>query len=166
LETLVRAFALAKRDIPELVLLKVGPAHFPHERKRLQALIASLGVEDSVRFFDHVPDKDLPLFYNVTDLFVMPSLYEGFGLPVLEAMACGTPVIASHTTSLPEIVSHEDALFNPMDANILHKKMIRFLGVERTTIASDYQKHVQRFSWQNTVSDTLRCYEAVDRKWA
>jgi glycosyltransferase involved in cell wall biosynthesis len=166
LETLVRAFALAKRDIPELVLLKVGPAQFSQERSRLQALINELDIQESVRFYNHVSDSDLPLFYNAADLSVMPSLYEGFGLPVLEAMACGTPVIASNTTSLPEIISHEDALFDPLDANSLSEKMIAFLGAKTTTALFDYRKHVQRFSWHSTVSDTLRCYEAVDRKWA
>ncbi len=114
--TLLRAFALVKQQVSNVKLLKVGVPHFVQERARLLTLIAELGLQEDVLFFDHVPGEDLPLFYNVADVFVLPSLYEGFGLPALEAMACGAPVIVASSSSLPEVMGDAGIMVNTTDA--------------------------------------------------
>jgi glycosyltransferase involved in cell wall biosynthesis len=115
LPTLIRAFALVKRQIEKVKLLKVGAPHFGAEREKLIALIAELELENDVLFFNHVPDDDFPLFYNSAQVFVLPSLCEGFGLPVLEAMSCGMPVITARSGPLPEVVDGAGILIDPTD---------------------------------------------------
>jgi glycosyltransferase involved in cell wall biosynthesis len=102
---LIRAFARVAGDFPETRLLKIGRSHYPANRQRLMALVEELGLADRVIFIEAVSDEDLPHFYNTAEMFAMPSLYEGFGLPVLEAMACGCPVICSDASSLPEVAA-------------------------------------------------------------
>src|SRR5262245_33933214 len=102
--TLLQAFARIKQQISNVKLLKVGASQFTEERKKLLALIAQLGIQQDVQFFDYVPEEDLPSFYNAADIFAMPSLYEGFGLPLVEAMCCGTPVVYANAGALPEVV--------------------------------------------------------------
>lgn len=158
LETLIQAFALAKQHIPDLILLKVGPAHFSQERNRLEALIDKLAIGDSVRFFDHVPDTDLPLFYNASDVYVMPSLYEGFGLPVLEAMACGTPVICSNSTSLVEIGADVCTLVEPLDVTGFAEAIQVVLTRQPEQSIID---HAGKFSWEKTIRLTQQAYLKV-----
>jgi glycosyltransferase involved in cell wall biosynthesis len=143
LRTLVRAFHLVKRQVGNVKLLKVGAPHFLRERQQLLILIEELGLQEDVLFFDHVPDEDLPLFYNVADVFVLPSLYEGFGLPVLEAMACGTPVVVTNSASLPEVIGDAGCVARPSDVQELacqlqkvlrepeHRSCLRRAGEER-----------------------------------
>jgi glycosyltransferase involved in cell wall biosynthesis len=106
---LVEAFAQAAID-PDIHLIFTGNAN-----KVMEKLCRDYGVEDRVVFIGRVPDGDLPGLYRGAIALVFPSLYEGFGLPPLEAMACGTPVIASNTTSLPEVVGDAALLVNPLD---------------------------------------------------
>lgn len=89
LAILVEAFAKVRRELPKVRLLKAGAAHFPKERSKLLENIAQLGLSDQIFFLDQVPEEDLPQLYNIASVFVLPSIYEGFGLPALEAMACG-----------------------------------------------------------------------------
>jgi len=81
--------------------------------KKLFNQVTALNLNDRIVFTGFIPDKDLPLLYNAADLFVYPSKYEGFGIPVLEAMACGTPIISSNVSSLPQIVEEAGILVNP-----------------------------------------------------
>lgn len=113
LATLVQALAEVHRTLSDIAWIKVGRAHFEHERQRLISLAASLGVQNAIHFLDDVPEEDLPLLYNLADICVMPSLYEGFGFPALEAMACGTPAICANAASLPELVGDASLLFSP-----------------------------------------------------
>ena len=117
LVTLVHALAEVRRTLPDIELIKVGRAHFEQERARLVTLATQLGVRDAIHFLDDVPESDLPLLYNLADVAVMPSLHEGFGFPVLEAMACGTPVVCANASSLPELVGDAAALFEPQFDN-------------------------------------------------
>jgi len=103
LPSLVQAFSLLKKTCKNIKLIKVGADPFAQERRRLAGQIAQSGLKEDILFFDNVPDEDLVHFYNFSDLFVFPSLYEGFGIPVVEAMAYGTPVVCSNATSLPEV---------------------------------------------------------------
>jgi glycosyltransferase involved in cell wall biosynthesis len=160
LETLIRAYAEVKRQHPGLKLLKVGAAQFMRERKRLLESILQLGLQEDILFFEQVPDEDLLFFYNLADVFVMPSFYEGFGLPVLEAMACGRPVIVSGSTSLPEIVGSAGILLDPLDVDTLARSMLDILG--NTSRASALGKaayqQAQKFQFSKQAEDTCRIY--------
>ena len=128
LPTLIRALAEVKQRVGEVRLLKVGASQFSRERQRLSTLIAEAGLEHDVRFFERVPEEDLPLFYSAADVLVLPSLYEGFGLPVLEAMACGTPVVCSRETSLPEVAGPAALLVSPRRPDELAGALVKVLS--------------------------------------
>ncbi len=115
---LIRAFAELRRDRPDLELLKVGQPEVADERRRALSLARELGVLDHIRFAGHAGDADLRAFYNAADVFVFPSLCEGFGLPPLEAMACGVPVVCANTSSLPEVVGDAAATCAPTPAGL------------------------------------------------
>ncbi len=87
--------------------------------KYIKIELIELGISDSVIFTDFIPLEDLPIFYNACEFLVYPSFYEGFGLPPLEAMACGVPVIASNVTSLPEVCRNSAILIDPNDIDEL-----------------------------------------------
>ncbi len=97
----------------------------------LEEQVNNLGIGDSVIFTDFIKDEDLPYFYSGAEVFIYPSLYEGFGLPVLEAMACGTPVICSNTTSLPEVVGDIGMLINPEDVKNISSAIITLLKADK-----------------------------------
>ncbi|MBN1137163.1 MAG: glycosyltransferase family 4 protein [Anaerolineae bacterium] len=160
--TLLRAFAQVKHEIKDACLLKVGQPESVSERHKALALIAQLGIEKDVLFCGHV-EQDLPAFYNLADVFVFPSRYEGFGFPPLEAMACGTPVICSNTTSLPEVVGEAALLFDPMDEDRLVGLMAYVLS--DTGIQMEYTQRgierASRFRWDVTAKKTREVYEQI-----
>lgn len=126
--TLVQAFAQVKQRKADVKLLKVGVPQFAHERKKLLALTAQLNLQQDVLFFDYVQEEDLPQFYNLADVFVMPSLYEGFGLPIVEAMACGIPVVYNGAGSLPEVVGESGIQVCSDDANAIADALLALLA--------------------------------------
>lgn len=167
LRRLLEAFARVQQEIGAVKLLKVGAAHFPAERQALMEQARRLGLSDHVLFFDHIPDDDLPLFYNAADLFVMPSLYEGFGLPALEAMACATAVISSNAGSLPEVVGDAALLPDPGDVEGWANDMISLLThqQERQRLAAAGHERASAFTWQRTALQTRQVYQlAIDRQ--
>src|SRR3989304_1539915 len=106
---LVKAFTLVNQKMPETILVRIG-----YKTPEIAQLISQLKIEGKVLYFSNLPkEENLAVFYNAADLFVFPSYYEGFGLPPLEAMACGSPPIVADRTSLPEIVEDREVLFNP-----------------------------------------------------
>ena len=124
-------------------------------------LIENLKLKDDVIFTDYVPDNDLVKFYNNADVFVYPSLYEGFGLPPLEAMACGCPVITSNISSLPEVVGDAGIMIDPNDVNNLTEAMYEILSNEE--LKENYRKksleRAKMFSWRKTAEETWKIYE-------
>lgn len=128
LPTLLHAFARVQQQHPDTCLLLVGAAQFSRARARLQALAHALGIAAQVRWLDHVPDDDLPLVYNASAVLVLPALYEGFGYPLVEAMACGVPVVAADATALPEVVGGAGILFDPAQANELADALVQVVG--------------------------------------
>ncbi len=110
-----------------------------------------------------VPETDLPALYSAATVFVFPSLYEGFGLPVLEAMACGTPVICSNTSSLPEAAGDAAVLVAPTDRGALADALCHVLSDDhlRAKLRERGLAQAQRFSWQVTAQKTLQCYRAT-----
>ena len=114
-------------------------------------------------FTGFVPDADLPALYSAADVLVMPSLYEGFGLPLLEAMACGTPVVASNAASLPEVVGDAGPLVNPNDPDALAEALARVVsdsGLHADLRARGLARAAQ-FTWQTAAAKLLAVYERV-----
>ena len=116
-----------------------------------------------VRIFRDVPDKDLAEFYSRAEVFAYPSLYEGFGLPVLEAMACGTPVVASRTSSLPEVAGEAALLADPTDAAEFAARLLDVLRQPalRARLIAAGQQRATELSWQRTAEQTLAVYQRV-----
>ena len=156
---LLQAYALlpdALRKRHQLVI--VGAS----EPERLQETATSYGVnKEDLGLIRHVSEDDLPVLYALSGVFVMPSKHEGFGLPALEAMACGAAVIASDTTSLPEVVGREDALFDPNDPASIALKLKTTL--EDAAFRQDLKSHglarAEEFTWEESAR---RCWAALE----
>ncbi len=129
-------------------------------------LVEELKLQDQVRFTGYVDDADLPALYSAAAAFVYPSLYEGFGLPPLEAMACGTPVITSNVTSLPEVVGDAGLLHDPNDHRTLTRMLVEILGDEtaREHFKREGLKQAARFSWERAARETQRLYDELTQK--
>jgi glycosyltransferase involved in cell wall biosynthesis len=125
--------------------------------------VANLGLQEQVKFTGYLPDKDLPALYNAASLFCFPSLYEGFGLPVLEAMACGAPVVASNISSLPEVAGDAAILVNPKDVHQIALAMRQIL--EDAHLAQELRerglRRAAQFTWEQTARQTIAVYEQV-----
>ncbi|MSQ15675.1 MAG: glycosyltransferase family 1 protein [Dehalococcoidia bacterium] len=157
---LLRAFAIIREERKDVELLKVGAAGFVYGRPRSIRLAEELGVGDAVRFLDEVSDEDLPLFYSAAKVFAFPSLYEGFGFPALEAMACGAPVVAANRTSIPEIVGDAAMLADAYDPAAWAKAILDVLdsqGLGQKMSAMGLER-AQEFSWGKTAEETVKVY--------
>jgi glycosyltransferase involved in cell wall biosynthesis len=155
LHTLIRAFGLIKSTVPHSLVLCGSKS--ARERRQLISLISSLGLQNRVMLLDYVPYRDLPYLYSGASLFIYPSLYEGFGLPVLEAMACGTPVITSRTTSLPEVAGDAALLIDPLNAVEIARSLSLVLcdpgQAERMSAAGI--RRAGKFSWRKGAENVL-----------
>jgi len=131
--------------------------------KDIIELIDKLKIENDIIFTGFIDDNDLPLIYNAADLFVYPSFYEGFGIPPLEAMACGTPVITSNTSSLPEVVGDAGIMIDPHDLDGLTQAMYDVLTNDdlRENMIKKGLERSKLFSWEKTARETLKVYESV-----
>ncbi len=135
-----------------------------HEYKRLMGFALRKGlVEGDLVFTGFVPDDDLVALYNLCTLFVFPSWHEGFGLPVLEAMTCGAPTIASNCSSLPEVIGWDEALFNPLDSHDLCRAIKRGLDDNhfRKQLKEHGLKQAKKFSWESTAIRALEALEGL-----
>jgi glycosyltransferase involved in cell wall biosynthesis len=131
----------------------------------LSRFLKNYPVRDQVFFTGYVPEEHIPLFMNGAELFVFPSLYEGFGLPVLEAMSCGTPVISSNRSSIPEIVGSAGVLVDPTNIRELADHIIELLRnrEERIRLSQLGIERASRFSWSEAARQTLKAYQSVIR---
>jgi glycosyltransferase involved in cell wall biosynthesis len=129
-------------------------------------VIERLRAEDFIRCLGYVPDDDLPLLYNGAEVFIFPSLHEGFGIPVLEAMACGTPVMTSNVTAMPEIAGGAAMLIDPFNVNEMTDSMREILANEslRKDLSEKGQARAKSFSWLATARKTLDIYEEVGNR--
>ncbi|MCX2726755.1 glycosyltransferase family 1 protein [Thermomicrobium sp. 4228-Ro] len=128
--------------------------------------VRELGLEQRVVFVGYAPPEELRYWYSAATLFVYPSLYEGFGLPVLEAMACGTPVITSDRSSLPEVAGGAALLVDPSDAGALAAAIAELAADEyrRAMLAQVGQSRAHSFTWERTARDTAEIYRMVARR--
>jgi len=159
--TLLEAIHRLRRAGLEVPLVLVGRRGWLYDEvfARLQAL----GLEGQVRFLEGVTDEELVGLYNAARCLVLPSFYEGFGLPALEAMACGTPVIVSDRASLPEVVGEAGLLVDPTSPEALAEAIGRVWEDEalRQRMRRQGLAQAARFSWERVVRETLAVYEAV-----
>ena len=142
------------------LVLAGGDAHY---RPELQRRVAELDLEDRVIFTGFVENRDLPDLYKGAEVFVFPSLYEGFGIPVLEAMACGTPVVTSKTTALPEVAGDAGVLVDPHSVNEI-SQAIRFLLTDQDAREKQIRKGTERskrFSLEQNSAKVLGVLEAA-----
>ena len=158
---LINAYYHLKKERMEHKLVIVGKTTLGSDE--ILETVKEMQLQNEVLFPGYVPDEDLPAMYNAAALFVFPSLFEGFGFPPLEAMACGTPVISSNTTSLPEIVGDAGIMVSPNDITELTRAMYEVLTNNdlRRSLIDKGLNRVKMFSWENTVSETLKVYQDV-----
>lgn len=162
---LIESFARARRMLgaQPLTLVLAGKRGWLTEQIERRA--AAIGVGEHVRFLGYVPDDDLPALLNGALAYVVPSLYEGFGMTVLEAQACGTPVLASDVSSLPEVVGDAGLLVDPQDVAAIANGIVRLVadGNLRMRLRERGLQHAARWTWERTAQQTLAVLEAAAR---
>lgn len=164
IEGLIRAFARLPHALRVQHQLAIVCSIQPVDRERLQALASEEGLQgDAMIMAGYVPEEDLVTLYRLCKVFVFPSWHEGFGLPALEAMQCGRAVIASNTSSLPEVIGREDALFDPFDDGAIAAVLERVLTDDDFRVQLERHAPVQarKFSWPVTARRAIDAMEAL-----
>jgi len=158
---LLQAFARARRKGLPHSLVVVGANGWGSSS--IERLVDELGIREHVHVSGFVDDQTLPQLYAAADFFVYPSLYEGFGLPVLEAMACGAPVITSNVSSMPEVASGAALLVDPRSTDELCDAMLRLAGDGqlRSLLRTKGRERAGHFSWERTAEQTWQIYQEV-----
>lgn len=158
---LLQAIALVKKKIPTITLVKIGMPGWEGAREELLREALKLGIEKRILFKENV--EDLAREYTTASVLVLPSLYEGFGLPILEAMSCGCPVITSNVSSMPEIAGEAALLIDPYDPSDLAQGIETVLT--RASVRNDLIhkgfKRIKAFTWEKTARETLGVYKEV-----
>lgn len=164
IEGLIRAYARLSKTLRDGHQLAVVCSIQPQDRERLYNIAIKYGLSsDEVVFTSFVPEEDLIALYNLCKVFIFPSWHEGFGLPALEAMSCGKAVIGANTTSLPEVIGREDALFDPHNDMAITEKLTQVLvdDVFRQELEQYGIEQARKFSWENSAKQTIITFE----KW-
>lgn len=160
---LIRAFHQAqsnKRNRPAMLALAGGDGWLYEETRQL---VADLKLEKRVRFLGRVSDLELTILYSLADVFAFPSFFEGFGVPPIEAMACGAPVITSNTSSLPEVVGEAALTINPHEPAELASAITRIIGDEklREKLRQQGYARAQLYTWPKSARKMLDTYEKL-----
>jgi glycosyltransferase involved in cell wall biosynthesis len=161
LRRLIDAMAQVHRQEPDVALLLAGRRD--KYRPAVEQAIATAGLQNVVRFLGDISEEDLPALLSGAQVFAYPSLYEGFGLPVLEAMACGTPVVTSNRSSLPEVVGECAVVVNPEDSAEIVDGMIRLLRnpTEAKRLADVGLQRARQFTWRRCAEQHVAVYREV-----
>ncbi len=158
LTTLIDAFHQSKLSRQGIKLVIAGGKGWYYQQ--IFRRVEVLNLTNDVIFTGFVPDEELPLWYNAATLFVYPSIYEGFGMPLLEAMACGTPVIASNVSCMPEVVGQAGVLVPPHALSTLAEHMAHFLN--KDDLRAEYRQRGQAragtFTWEIAAQKTVDSY--------
>jgi len=160
---LIEAFAIMRENNKNIKykLVLVGDASFGYDEANY--MIREFGLDNEVLMSGWVPEKDLPYFYNRATAFVFPSNYEGFGIPLIQAMACGVPIVTSRASSIPEVVGDAALFFDASDIRSMAKAIERIMvDVNlRSRLIKLGQERVKDFSWEKCARQTLReiCYK-------
>lgn len=167
IEGLIRAFALLPKSLQSEYQLAVVCSASEADRTRLKRLACDVGLNDNeLVMTGYVPEADLLALYNECSLFVFPSLHEGFGLPALEAMACGRPTIGSNTSSLPEVIGWDEATFDPHDDTSIARLMQKALTDKKfnQSLERRARKQAKKFSWQQTAQSAWRALNGLKQE--
>jgi len=161
--TLIEAFDLLKKqsEMEDVKLVMVGAKTLQYPE--IKAVVDNRGLNRDVIFTGYLDDEDLPSVYRAAMVLVLPSIYEGFGLPALEAMACGTPVITSNTSSLPEVVGEAGIMVEPRDVHALAEAMELVLMDKhlRSELRARGLERARQFTWEKAARETLKAYQQV-----
>jgi glycosyltransferase involved in cell wall biosynthesis len=163
LERLLRAFARLPQDYDLVLVGKAFKNLRLSEVRRITALVKELGIKKRVKFPGFVPGSDLAKIYNLAKVFCLPSLYEGFGLSILEAMACGCPVLTGNVSSMPEVAGEAAVLVDPnSEESILDglKKLTSDSKLCDQLIARGFVQ-AQKFTWHKTAEETVEVYKQI-----
>ncbi len=161
---LVRAFSRFKEGTNLSHKLVIGGGRsYGWKNKEIFQVIEDLGMDKEIIFTDFILEADLPALYNLADLFVLPSFYEGFGLPILEAQACGCPVITSNISSMPEVGGDAALFVDPDDIKELAEAMRRILTDDKlkAEMIKKGFENLKRFSWEKAARETLKVFEGI-----
>lgn len=160
LDGLIRAMGTL-RDRMDWPLIVGGGTGWMHDS--IQRAVKQQNVRERVRFVGYLPPDDLPLWYSAASIVVVPSYYEGFGLPALEAMACGTPVVASSASSLPEVVGDAGILVNPKRPRTIASGILELIENEarREELTARGIERAKQFSWHRTARETYAVYRTA-----
>lgn len=166
----LQVIAGIKKAGVEVIFLKVGSAGLPKGRRTTLEVADRLGIRDIMRIVESVTDEELSDLYNLADVLVYPSLYEGFGLPPLEAMAAGAPVVCSNSTSLPEVVGNDEQygecaglLYDPLDTSGMTEGALRIFQDEklRDDLIKRGKRRAARFNWAEAASKVAGVYDKL-----
>jgi glycosyltransferase involved in cell wall biosynthesis len=161
LPLLLRSYKHLVSQEPAIDLVIVGQLGWMFDE--VMDSVKTLGLGERVHFTGYLPGEDLPIVYNLAELFIYPSLYEGFGFPPLEAMACGTPVITTAISSMADHIGEAGLLVSPEDALALAQSMQRLLNdpALRETLVCTGLQQAGQFTWKRTAQETLKVYQKV-----
>lgn len=160
LSGLLKAFKILKADGKILRRRLVIVGKKTTDTDQIVQEVSELGLSEDVLFTGYISDEDLPFIYNGADLFVFPSHYEGFGIPPLEAMQCGTPVVASNVTSIPEVVGEGALFFDPNDPADMADKIdaVIHARVDVDALKAKAWRQAEKFSWALTAKQTMEIF--------
>ncbi len=163
-ERLIEAYSELRNtyvDLPQLVI--AGSREYGWKNQKIFQLVEKHNLKDKITFTGLIAHEDLPVVYSAAKLFVLPSLYEGFGLPIIEAMACGVPVVTSNTSSLPEVAGGAAILVNPYDISAIADAISFALkdNYGRKEMIEKGLKNAKRFSWKESAQKVLETFENV-----
>jgi glycosyltransferase involved in cell wall biosynthesis len=164
LQRLIRAYARLVKSLRNTHQLVLAGKMSEGELANLRQTAKSAGInEGQLLFLGHVTDEELAQFYNLCTAFVFPSLHEGFGLPALEAMSCGAAVIGANTTSVPEVIGHPDALFDPNDEMAISQKLAQVLddAAFRAKLVAHGLVQAKKFSWDKCAQRAIEAFEEI-----
>ncbi|MBD3307820.1 glycosyltransferase [candidate division KSB3 bacterium] len=166
LKYLVQAYALLPESLQQTCALVIAGKTDPRYIQDILTASERLQVQPRLHCLDYIPDADLPLLYSAATALIHPSLYEGFGLPPLEAMACGTPVVYADTSSLSELIGDAGLAVPPASADALATGIAQLLqnDQQRTILGNRGLQHVQRYSWSHTALQIAELYQELVQK--
>ncbi|MFH1174628.1 MAG: glycosyltransferase family 1 protein [archaeon] len=166
-DVLIRAMSTLRELGVKFQFVKIGAHQNEKNRKRNVKLIRELHLTEHIKIINQVEEKELPLFYNAADVFVFPSVFEGFGMPPLEAMACGCPVITTHKTSLQEVVGDAAIILKKVTPKSIADNILRVLQDTklRKTLRIKGLRQAKKFDWKSSAENMCATLNAFERSY-